>query len=306
MAASSLSLTVRSVNDVIITTETRPFITERITELKANANPATTMSVTEAGDTGSQLATWKIYGTGEKLYWQLTAAGAGHQVALFKGQNGLLKVAQGSIAGNGLIILDPVNQSGISGEVTLTWSAADADNSNTVQCTTFTDSTDPELPGSTQFMYDMGNGYIVKFTVDETVTAINTAIAGDNQFLDSVTSLTTAQITLLNSAPVALITAPGSGYAIEIISAFINYDRATADITGNLTPALVTTTTGTVLWNATNAFQPSADTITRFLPVAGVLDSNEGISIKMHTGDPTMGASTGAAKVVVTYKITAV
>lgn len=310
MAASSLALTVRSVNDVIITAETRTFITSRITELKTNANPATTMSVTEVGDGSNQLSLWKIYGTGEKMYWTLqNTASNTYAVTLYSAMGGR-KLAYGYLVTGGgttgTIYGSPVNESGVSFSVYFSYSADDTGSTNSVQCTTFSDALDPELPGATQFMYDMGNGYLVKFTVDETVTSINASISGDNQWLDAAEDLTTAQITILNGTPVEIITAPGAGYVIELESAFLNYDHDTADITGNVTADLVTSTTNTRLMTAANGFSGAADKITRFVDVAGVVDSNEGISIMMNTGNPTMGASAGTAKVVVTYKITAI
>jgi len=67
---------------------------------------------------------------------------------------------------------------------------------------------------------------------------------------------------------------------------------------------LVSGTTSTQLWTAANAVSGTANKTTRFVEVAGIMQANEGIKVKMNTGDPTVGAgATGTAKVIVTYKI---
>ncbi len=310
MAAASISLTVRSVNDVVITATAQDFIVARMTAIQANQNLDTTPSVTEVGDASTQLSAWSISGTGDKLYWGLwVISGTNYAVALYRDSAHKVMLAYGERdAGGaaGTIYGTPKNESGIYFQVTYAYSADDVDAANTVQCTTFTSEKDLELPGTTQFMYDVGGTNFVKYTVDETTSSINAAIDGDSQWITASVTLTTAQITILNGTPVAVITAPGALYAIEVQGGFVNYNHATADITGNLTADLVTSTTETIIQNATNAFSGAADKITRFIPVAGVLDANEGISVMMHTGDPTMGTSTGTATVTVTYRITAI
>jgi len=185
MAASSLALTVRSVGDNIITSTSMAFVVSRISELRTNQNPITTASVTEAGDGSNQLSTWKIYGTGDKLYWGLWAiAGTDYAVALYADATHTKMVAYGhydSSGATGTIYGTPKNESGISFSVAYNYSGDDTGVANTVQCTTFVDSKDLELPGATQFLYDMGSDYHIKYTVDETVSSINASIDGDSQ-----------------------------------------------------------------------------------------------------------------------------
>ncbi len=273
-------------------------------EIVANKNAATTMSVTEAGDSANQLSSWALYGTGDLLYWKLSNSGTTRTVSLYRGQNGAWPVATGSVSGDGIIYGSPLNQSGVSFEVTVAYSADDTDNSNTVQCTTYQDALDLELPGSAQFTYEEADGHISKYTVTETVAAINTAIENETEYNEATLSLTTAQITILNGTPVQIIATPGASKVIEILCGVVIYSYSTAAYSGNTSVDLVSGTTGTQLWTAATAVSGAASKNTRFLPVAGIIQSNEGIKVKMNTGNPTVAAGClGTAKVIVTYRI---
>lgn len=305
MPATLINLTVRSKNSATYTTATtQDFVVDRMGEIVANKNAATTASVTEAGDTANQLSSWSLTGTGNILYWKLSNSGSDRTVTLYRGQNGALPVATGTVNGDGIIYGQPLNQSGIYFTVTVAYSADDADNGNTVQLTTFEASYDIELPGNSQFSYEEADGHISKYTVDETLTQIATEINNDTDYKEATLELTTAQITILNGTPVAIIATPGAGKMIEILSAVAIYYYGVAQYTTRTDFDLVSGTTGTQLWTAASAVAGSSNKITRFIAVAGVMQANQAIKVKMNTGNPTVGAGcTGTAKVIVTYRI---
>ena len=88
-------------------------------------------SVLEWDDTNNQTAYWTFAGVvigantagGGYLYVKLTVAGAGHQVEVYKdvARTAPNLVAQGSIVGDGLVVLAQQNASGLTGTVQLTW-----------------------------------------------------------------------------------------------------------------------------------------------------------------------------------------
>ncbi|MCP4639455.1 MAG: hypothetical protein GY851_03430 [bacterium] len=106
--------------------------------------------VIEEGDASTQLASWVINGNtlantaGGRLYWRLTASGGDRTVRLYKAKyidtaeatkqstnfptDSL--VATGTRTGDGSITLAEANSSGISGTVTLTYTAEDEDTAN--------------------------------------------------------------------------------------------------------------------------------------------------------------------------------
>lgn len=309
MPATVINLTVRSKNNgIYAAAATQDFVVSRMGEVLANQNLDTTNTVTEAGDTANQLSAWNLYGTEQLLYWKLTnPTGTEYHVDLYKGQNGANHVASGYFDNgtpNGTVYGTAVNQSGISFNVDVAYTADDTDNANTVQCTTFTAEYDLELPGTSQFTYEEQNGAISKYTVDETVAAINTAINGTAEYYEATTTLTTAQLTILNGTPVALVATPGSGKIIEVLSAVAIYYYGVAQYTVRTDIDIVSGTTSTQLWTAASAVAGTADKITRFVQVAGVMQSNEGLKAKMNTGNPTVGAgATGTCKIIVTYRI---
>jgi len=273
----------------------------------ANLNTLTADAVTEAGDASNQLSAWTLFGSGvQTLGWELTDSGGDYTVALFSNTNHDKVVATGTRTGNGALFLYPVNGSGISGSVTIAYSADDIDAANTVKITSYVATQDLQLPGVTQFEYLKDDGHLIKYTVDETVSAINTTINGVSAYLEATVALTNAQITTLFSAPVVAIAAPGAGYVIEIQSAIVVLTYGGAAITGNVTMDLIYTTTLNEIGTCTNAFSGAASKNTKMIQTAGVLMEDEGITLKMDTGDATMGASTSTASVVITYKVTAV
>ena len=302
-------LTVRSIDGAKLDSATlKLFIVERMGTVEANLNADSTQSVTEAGDTSNQCASWIIYGTGAKLYWSLKLNAAGdREVSIYADSFHNNLVARGSHTGDGIVNCLPFNNSGIQVQVTVTYSATEDDSANTIVMTNWNDMNDTQMPGNSQFSYAEADGHTRIYTVDEAVAAIQADIASSTSTVLSISgSLSTAQITTLSASPVAYIAAPGAGYAIQILGGAISYTRATADITGNLTCDLVNSTTLTILANATNAFSGASSKITRFLPVAGLLIANEGVSLKMNTGNPTMTTSTGTATFTLLYTVIAI
>lgn len=291
---TTILLTARSKNGVNLDSATpKIFVVDRMGTVQANLNTNSSQSVTEAGDTANQMSQWAIYGTGQKLYWSLTNVSTTRTVKIFADQyhNRLVAIGSGP---DGVIHCTPVNQSGISVTVTVAYSADDADAANTVQLTNWDAMDDQQLNGTSQFDYTETNGAISKYTVDETYATIQATIAAATSTVTEISgTLSTADITTLNATPVAAIATPGAGYAIQILGGAISYNYDTAAFSVNTTVDLVNTTTGTIVANAATAVAGTADKVTRFMPVAGLVIANEGISLKMNTGDPTVGA--GAA-----------
>jgi hypothetical protein len=271
-----------------------------------NLNPYTAQSVTEAGDGANQLASWILYTQDNATYyWTLTNATTTRTVNIYLDSQHTVLLATGSRVNDGVIFFQPyTDHFQISGQVTVTYSADDVGVANTIRNTNLNAQRSLGLYGETEFVWGHSHrGIMEKFTVNESVETINQKISGAGGIITDQFSLTTAQITTLNSVPVTLLAAPGAGYCYELISCFISYTRATADITGNLTPDLIDATTTDILMNATNAFSGASSKITRFIEVAGLIAEDEAIAIKMHTGDPTMTTSTGTATVTIAYKI---
>lgn len=309
MGASTVQLTVRSINGGVLATAIQAtFSVDRITQLMANQNLYTAKSVTEAGDAANQLSAWELYGAkSARLGWELTDATGDRTVRLFSNTNHDKVVAEGTRTGDGAVILYSKNESGITGKVTIAYSADDIDAANLVYDPNYIAENDTQLPGVTQFSYEESDSRRVKYTVDESVSSINASINGDSTYTEATYNLTNAQIRTLGSVPVDIIAAPGAGYAIEVISAFVDYTYSTDAFTGNLTADLIYKTTANEISTATNAFSGAASKITKFVTSAGVLMGNEGVSIKMDTGDPTVGGTeAGTAVVNITYRIAAV
>jgi hypothetical protein len=95
-----------------------------------------TAELTEAGDASNQLSNWIINGITSSnsnsfvLYWKLTNAVSTRTVNIYKDSAGTNEVASGSVSGDGTITLTAsndsgINDSGISGSVTVAYSGDD-------------------------------------------------------------------------------------------------------------------------------------------------------------------------------------
>lgn len=271
-----------------------------------NLNPYTAQSVTEAGDGSNQLASWIIY-TQDNVpyYWTLTNSAGVRTVNIYQDSAHMVLLATGYRTGDGILFFKEwTDYFMFHGQVTVTYSADDTGVGNMIQNTNLADQENAGLYGESEFMWGhQWRGILEKFTVNETVDQINQKIAGTSGIITDQFTLTTAQITTLETAPVTLLPALGAGYCYEIITAFLNYTEGTAAITVNVTPNLVDATTNDILFVATNGFSGASSKITRFIEAAGVIAEGEGIAIMMDTGNPTMGGSTGTATVTIAYKI---
>lgn len=305
MANETISLTVRSIDGKNLAAATTTlFVVERMGAIQANQNTNTTATVTEAGDTANQLSAWVINGAnGQTFGWSLTDSGGDRTVKLYAdpGYNTVV-VAQGTRTGNGSIVLLPKQDYTVSGSVTVAYSAADADGANTVTVSNFVATKDLQLSGVTQFDYVGTRGEIVKYTVDETVSAINTAINGDAGLLEARVTLTSSQILAMNTTPVTIVAAPGAGYYNEFVSGMASVDYGSAayvthddiDIAYSSAPTVKCATADGVL-------AATADQITSFIKIAGVCIANNALVLTDVNGNPATGDS--PVTVVITYRV---
>ena len=122
-------------------------------------------------------------------------------------------------------------------------------------------------------------------------------------------SLTSSDILNLYSTPLQLVAAPGSGYAIEVLSAVFNYTFKSVAYATNTTLLLYT-------YNATNAqiacpglislgsskiISSTSFTISTDSKTNGILADNLGLYLTVGVGNPTAGD--GTLKVNVMYRV---
>ena len=308
---SVVLLTQRSVNNENVTAASKLFVVANMSSAQANPNTAASVSVTDESSS-AQMSAWVLNfdrTVGNRLlYWGLTNSGTTRTVNIYEDSALTSVVATGSRTSDGSVTIEPVagrgESSGISGSVTVAYSATDADSANILTCVAYPATSEIQLNGSTEFNYMEVDGNFVKYTVTETVSQINSAINGANEFLEAQVELTAAQIAVLNATPVEVVAAPGAGYILEPISAVIDLDYSGGALTTNVDADIINTTTGTQLMTAADGFSGTADKQTKFTQVAGVLNDNEALAVQMNTGEATVGSSTSTATVTVTYKIT--
>jgi len=90
---------------------------------------------TEANDGANQLSSWLLSGldlgtntdANGRLYVELTDSGGTRQVDVYKDSAKILLVAQGTLVGDGTMTLAAQNSSGLSGSVSVAYSATDTD-----------------------------------------------------------------------------------------------------------------------------------------------------------------------------------
>jgi len=106
--------------------------------------PGNTAVITETGDGANQLSNWVFSGMTLsnsdvfKVYWSLSDSEGTRIVSIYSDSAKTIKVAEGSLVGDGLITLSEVGGSGLSGSVTVTYTSDDTDASNTVIVGEFT------------------------------------------------------------------------------------------------------------------------------------------------------------------------
>jgi len=190
---SVIFLEVLSVDNKVVTADTRSFVVARMSGLKANGNKAITVTITEAGDGNNVLSEWAVNtGIGNfvydglRLYWKFASNGNVRTIALYSSTHPDSLIATGSATivdgANAVIYFSGVKDYTLNGSVKATIGGGDAtddiDNANTLTFTNVTKSRGLAVPGEAQFMYQEGVERMVKYTVTETVAAIEAEIAG--------------------------------------------------------------------------------------------------------------------------------
>ncbi|GAG67338.1 unnamed protein product [marine sediment metagenome] len=107
------------------------------------------------------------------------------------------------------------------------------------------------------------------------------------------TEVSSAEILTLNSVPLELVEAPGTGSILMPITAIVKYYYGTIVYATNLN-LIILLDNGTIVLNFNNLISLGADTVmfsgTGTLAPAQL--ENEGIELSVQTGDPTAGDGT--------------
>lgn len=86
------------------------------------------------GDSANQLSAWSLNApNGFRAFWELTNSGTTRRVNIYSHTNHDYLLAYGTRTNDGAITLNAVNGSGISGSVTVAFSAADAGSDNIIR-----------------------------------------------------------------------------------------------------------------------------------------------------------------------------
>lgn len=183
----AITLTVNSYNNTNITPYSGVFIVEKMNNIRANQNKTTAVTITDS-DASTITNAWKLYGDfieNQVFYYSLTTAteisATTRRVRLYSNVAMTHLVAEGTatIANGaaGTIFFSQVQESGISGSVLITLTGALVDEyGDTLTLTNVTQSTNLQLDGESQFMYQEGKERLIKVTVAETPTEIQTLI----------------------------------------------------------------------------------------------------------------------------------
>lgn len=183
----AITLTVNSYNNTNITPYSGVFIVEKMNNIRANQNKTTAVTIADS-DASTITNAWKLYGDfveNQVFYYSLTTAteisATTRRVRLYSNVAMTHLVAEGTatIADNnaGTIFFSQVQESGISGSVLITLTGALVDEyGDTLTLSNVTQSTNLQLDGESQFMYQEGKERLIKVTVAETPTEIQTLI----------------------------------------------------------------------------------------------------------------------------------
>jgi hypothetical protein len=188
---SAITLTVASRNGFnLSSTVQQIFDTEKMLDIQSNLNPQNSVTVTDSGDTANQLSAWALYGIklqNATYYWSLTLSGSNHTVRVYGNSAMTYILAEGSrTTSTGVVFLTSVGDSTITGEVTINYSAADADSGNTLVVTGVVASHDRQLVGSSQFVYLGDEGERTGYTVSESVAQILALAGGVNTYATTI------------------------------------------------------------------------------------------------------------------------
>jgi hypothetical protein len=185
---ATIKLNVVSMNNAACTAHDEIFDTMNMSGIQANQSLSGSPTMTEAGDTAAQMSNWTIYGPvtdGTTLYWAFTFSGTTRNVRVYRNSTFTDLLCEGSATianGNaGTVYLRTKNESGFYGQVTVTiaggGATTDADPANTLTYSGVVSYFDLNLPGASEFAYELPNENVVKYTVTETPDQI-IALAG--------------------------------------------------------------------------------------------------------------------------------
>jgi hypothetical protein len=222
------SLTVRSVDNYRIASTTKTFVATKLGVPANNNNASSSITITDAGDTSSQVSGWALYGyaaVNRVLYWSLANSGTPttiRTVQIYSNSSFKSLVAEGSAtignSSSGTVYLAEKNESGIYGKLTVTIGLAgvdDKDAANTLTISGYTQTRNLQLPGVSEFIYyEKGMQSVgTKYTVDESVSSIFAicSASAENKGIEPTVASTPEAITFAN--PYA-----DTNYAISIRS----------------------------------------------------------------------------------------
>lgn len=126
----------------------------------------------------------------------------------------------------------------------------------------------------------------------------------DDSIYVAEASLTNAEILALNTTPIEVVAAPGSGKVLELVGATLIFDYGTTQMASGGAVVLEEETSGTDLSSTVAAavIQAAADSIHTMTPVAAVTVANKGIFITNATADFTTGVAC-VIRVKVSYRV---
>lgn len=116
------------------------------------------------------------------------------------------------------------------------------------------------------------------------------------------TVLDSGDIKHLNSTPVTLVSAPATGYYLDIISVFTDYNYTAAEYTGDTSLTVYYTGLGAYA-NLDNAIDGSSDKMNKATLVTNPpIKKEAAILIRSKTSDPVGATATGTVTVYVAYR----
>lgn len=316
MNAITVMLTVNSQHGKNVTPYSKNFVIADMTALRDNLNANALATITDSSATANlDHTTWAIQFDNtrklSKLYWNLTVVATLCTIYVYDDVNKTHIVAKGTCTvGSGDVTCNLISyptHTPTSGNIwgsVLAKSAAATDAGGTLTITGQAAETDLQLNGATQFGYREKSEIYTIYTVAETMSAINILMNGSSSFLTATASMTSAEILAGNTTPKVLVTTPGAGFYLKYIGATANLDATATAYATNLDLIIVTGTTKTEQAIATNGISGTTDKLTNFVPTAGIVQANEGLSFMVKTGNPITG--TGTVTVTLTYEIVAI
>jgi hypothetical protein len=297
-----IKLTVRSIDGRNLSSSmTQNFSPELMGGIIDNQNPLTAVTITEAGDSASQLSAWDISGNYANTiyYWSLTNSSTTRKVSVYSDATKNYKICEGTRTGDGDIYLSEVNSSGIKMQVTVAYSADDVDSSNTLTITNMPPypgmvgytTTNSQVYGNTEFWYKESDTVNRKYTVDETVAQVNALAGGADLYYGKMIGV----IDITGGKAQGTYNIPylnGLGNLTLPVNAVVtrSYIRCTTGFT-------TTTTTGTVAINITT--DDAAGILAATLDAGLTAGNHEGIQ----TGTATNFSEITTDERAITYTI---